>query len=207
MVPAAVAIAPALLRGALTVKQLVPQSTIPGMFVILLPWLYCPLVWCLYNIVFQLTGTLALFFGLLLLAFGPMLYSILGMVFHITKPMDDSSVRKVVLKMNYAQVLLITVALGLCGFFAFGQEGTHRALTKKGIEEFFTPSATTQLVFSTIAKYLVTTIAGVDFVVGEITSQRDFEVFLQTGQDRGTLRVSALTRGKIVFLMKERNER
>ena len=43
MVPAAVAIAPALLRGSLTVKQLIPQSTIPGMFVILLPWLYCPL--------------------------------------------------------------------------------------------------------------------------------------------------------------------
>ena len=39
MFPAAVAIAPALLRGALTVKTLVPQSSIPGMFVILLPWL------------------------------------------------------------------------------------------------------------------------------------------------------------------------
>jgi hypothetical protein len=62
-------------------------------------------------------------------------------------------------------------------------------------------------VFSTFAKYLVTTIAGVDFVVGEITSQRDFEVFLTTGNDRGGHRVSALTRSKINFLMKERNER
>jgi hypothetical protein len=48
MVPSAVAIAPALLRGSLTVKTLVPQSSIPGMFIILLPWLYCPLVWCIY---------------------------------------------------------------------------------------------------------------------------------------------------------------
>ena len=34
MMPAAIALNPALLRGALKVKVLVPQSSIPGMFVV-----------------------------------------------------------------------------------------------------------------------------------------------------------------------------
>lgn len=70
------------------VKVLVPQSSIPGksfflffllreikfisdllfvllgMFVLILPWLYSPLVWCLYNIVFQLMGNIYLLPGL-----------------------------------------------------------------------------------------------------------------------------------------------
>ena len=28
------------------VKMLVPQSSLPGVFVVLLPWLYCPIMWC-----------------------------------------------------------------------------------------------------------------------------------------------------------------
>ena len=49
MIPAAVAIAPGLMKGALAVKMLVPQSSLPGVFVVLLPWLYCPIMWCLYS--------------------------------------------------------------------------------------------------------------------------------------------------------------
>ncbi len=36
-----------------------------------------------------------------------------------------------------------------------------------------------------MTKFWVTTLAGVDFVVGEIASQRDFEIYLETGTDRG----------------------
>ena len=93
MLPAAVALAPALLKGALKVKVaahlpdmsvagcqrkwcdrqvLVPQSSIPGMFIVMLPWLYCPLVWVVYNIAFHLVGNLYFFFGLILQTFAPM---------------------------------------------------------------------------------------------------------------------------------------
>jgi hypothetical protein len=78
MVPAAISLAPGLIRGAMRAKTLVPQSSIPGMFILMLPWLYCPLVWCLYNIVFQLLGNLIMLMGLLLLAYGPMTYFVLG---------------------------------------------------------------------------------------------------------------------------------
>jgi hypothetical protein len=185
MVPSAVAIAPALLRGSLTVKTLIPQSSIPGMFVILLPWLYCPLVWVIYNVGFQLTGTLVLFFGLLMLAFGPMSYVMVGMYMNITKPMDDIAIKSVVRKMIRLNLTLLLIALGMILYFAFGQEGEHRGVTKKAVEEFFLPGQMTSLFLGTISKYLVTTLAGVDFVTGEIASQRDFEVYLESGLDRG----------------------
>jgi hypothetical protein len=157
MVPAAVAIAPALLRGALTVKTLVPQSSVPGMFIIILPFLYCPLVWCIYNVAFQLTGTLVFFFGLLLLAFAPMSYVVLGMAMHITKPMDDQAIKRVMAAMSNLNLSLMAVAGGLCLFFTFGQDHDHRALAKRGIDAYLkSPMAITNLFVTTLWKYLIT---------------------------------------------------
>ncbi|GMI14344.1 hypothetical protein TrVE_jg11237 [Triparma verrucosa] len=211
MVPAAVAIAPALLRGALTIKTLVPQSSIPGMFVILLPWLYCPLVWCIYNIAFQLTGTLVFFFGLLLLAFAPMSYVALGQVYGITKPMDDISNKRMMNAMAYLNMALLTVAAGLCGYFALGQDGDHRALAKKGIDEYLrAPGAVTNLVVTTVGKYLVTTLAGVDFMAHEIAEQREFERFLETGENLGYSKTHGLQsegRFRLLNMLKQKNAR
>ena len=78
--------APGLIRGSLKVKLLVPQSSIPGMFILLLPWLYCPLVWAIYNLVYQLVGNVVLMAGLLILAFTPMAYFVVGSVLHVSKP-------------------------------------------------------------------------------------------------------------------------
>merc|ERR1719284_809043 len=72
--PAALSIAPGLLKGALRMKMLVPQSIIPGMFVLVLPWLYCPMAWCAYSVAFQLVGNCFLLTGLILVAFNPMCY-------------------------------------------------------------------------------------------------------------------------------------
>ncbi|CAL1148911.1 unnamed protein product [Cladocopium goreaui] len=89
IVPAAIALSPALLRAALKVKNIVPQSTIPGMFVVALPLLYCPMAWGLYTIAFQLLGDFWMLMGLLVLAFSPMLYLALGAYFSITRPLTD----------------------------------------------------------------------------------------------------------------------
>ncbi|GMI36994.1 hypothetical protein TeGR_g15104, partial [Tetraparma gracilis] len=216
MVPAAVAIAPALLRGALTVKTLVPQSSVPGMFIIILPFLYCPLVWCIYNVAFQLTGTLVFFFGLLLLAFAPMSYVVLGMAMHITKPMDDQAIKRVMAAMSNLNLSLMAVAGGLCLFFTFGQDHDHRALAKRGIEAYLkSPMAITNLFVTTLWKYLITTLAGVDFVVREIATQRDFEVFLETGEDRTSRGFENSHKGmlggeskhRIVHMLKQRTAR
>ena len=210
MVPSAVAIAPALLRGSLTVKTLIPQSSIPGMFVILLPWLYCPLVWVIYNVAFQMTGTLVLFFGLLMLAFGPMSYAIVGMYMNITKPMDDVTVKQVVRKLVSVNITFLLVAVGFILYFAFGQDGEHRGLTTMTVDNLFRPGPLTSIVIGTLAKFWVTTLAGVDFVVGEIASQRDFEVYLESGLDRGERGYNELEGGgreRILELLRARNDR
>ena len=45
---------------------------------VILPWLYCPLVWVLYNVGFQMLGNSVLFAALVLQAFAPMSYFIVG---------------------------------------------------------------------------------------------------------------------------------
>ena len=51
--PAALSIGPGLMIGSLRAKTMVPQAASAGMFVVLLPWLYAPVVWCIFNFGFQ----------------------------------------------------------------------------------------------------------------------------------------------------------
>ena len=121
----------------------------------------------------QLTGTLIFFFGLLLLAFAPMSYVFLGQIYGITRPLEDRQNKQMMNAMSYLNVSLLATAACLCGYFTFGQDGDHRALAKRGIDEFLSgPGAISSLVISTASKYLITTLAGVDFMTNEIAEQR-----------------------------------
>lgn len=113
--PAALSIAPGLLKGALRMKMLVPQSIVPGMFVLLLPWLYCPLSWSLYSIIFQFVGNPLVLLGLLVVAFTPLTYCILGKWYQMDRPMTDSNVIQVTRSINN-----LALGLQLVGYFALG---------------------------------------------------------------------------------------
>lgn len=113
--PAALSIAPGLLKGALRMKLLVPQSIVPGMFVILLPWLYCPLSWSLYSVIFQFVGNPFVLLGLLVLAFTPLMHSILGKVYGMDRPMTDEDVVQRTRKINS-----LVLGVSLAGYFCLG---------------------------------------------------------------------------------------
>jgi len=113
--PAALSIAPGLLKGALRMKMLVPQSIVPGMFVLLLPWLYCPLSWSLYSMIFQFVGNPLVLLGFLVVAFTPLTYCILGKWYHLDRPMTDSNVVQVTRSINN-----IALGLQLIGYFSLG---------------------------------------------------------------------------------------
>jgi len=113
--PAALSIAPGLLKGALRMKMLVPQSIVPGMFVLLLPWLYCPLSWSLYSMIFQFVGNPLVLIGFLVVAFTPLTYCILGKWYHLDRPMTDSNVVQVTRSINN-----IALGLQLIGYFSLG---------------------------------------------------------------------------------------
>ena len=100
MASATFALAPALIRAAIRVKTAVPQNTISGMFVIVLPWLYSPLVWCIYNLVFQVIGNAQLLVGIIIVAYGPVLFFMVGVWKDITRPMPDKEIHIIRLMMT-----------------------------------------------------------------------------------------------------------
>lgn len=114
--PTALSIGPGLLKGAVRMKILVPQSIIPGMFVLVLPWLYCPLSWCMYSLFFQLIGNVPLLLGLIALAFSPVLYFFLGKYYELEKPMSDQRIVIVARKVNRALFWTSMFAFSMLGF-------------------------------------------------------------------------------------------
>jgi len=190
MLPSALTIAPGLIQAALTAKAMVPQSSIPGMFVVILPWLYCPLVWCIYNIVLQMIGNPYLLTGLVILAYSPMCYCFVGTMTAISRPMDeDHAVQSISCIKN--SVYVMTFAAVCCligGSINLGHEMLDR-VRKNGnkdtdisglmLQEFkglFNALTVCSILVSSMAKYLYTAVASVDYILEEIIAQREFEV-------------------------------
>lgn len=117
--PAALSIAPGLLKGAMRMKLLVPQSNIPGMFVLILPWLYCPMTWCMYSVAFQAIGNPVLLIGLLIMAFTPVTYVVIGKWYRLDKPMTDQNVTVAIraLGRTLSVVSMISYSLIFCWFW------------------------------------------------------------------------------------------
>lgn len=183
LVPAALSLAPGLLRGALTTKTLVPQSSIPGMFVLMLPWLYCPLVWCMYDIVLQLSGSLALLGGLAVLAFGPMALFALGLAVNITKPMSDLKMKRVLRHVRWFNFLTFALAYGNLAWVIIWHRphGLPRVVLETVVPHLLRPSTLGATLFGVSSKFLVTTLVGVDLMIREIAEQRQWELYLHSG--------------------------
>lgn len=110
LLPAALSVAPGLMKGAMRMKMLVPQSTIPGMFVMILPWLYCPMNWAIYSIIFQLVGNSALLIGLMVVAFSPVANALLSHYYEMERPKTDEEVLKASRAIN--RILLVICLVG-----------------------------------------------------------------------------------------------
>jgi hypothetical protein len=185
MVPAAIAIAPGMMKGALLVKMLVPQSSLPGVFVVMLPWLYCPIMWCLYNFAFQMIGNPFMLVGMLLLAYAPMVNVIVGEWKSIAQPMNDKDIISVTKAIDsYAMMLmLIAVACVIAFLYHIKDAEQVRSINKKDIavdilQNMLQGRVLVELVVSTVSKRFYTTLAGVDYMVGTIVEDRRFEVML-----------------------------
>ncbi|CAL1148920.1 unnamed protein product [Cladocopium goreaui] len=198
IVPAAIALSPALLRAALKVKNIVPQSTIPGMFVVALPLLYCPMAWGLYTIAFQLLGDFWMLMGLLVLAFSPMLYLALGAYFSITRPLTDKAITRVMISINIASQVVAVVGYVFIFTFAWkkyqltmmeGEPGDKNTIERDAyrfvIQQVKVLQGTFWLELAGVcmANYFFTTLAGVDWMMLEIGKQRHYEILMKTAQD------------------------
>jgi len=141
MSSATFALAPALIRSAIRVKTAVPQNSISGMFVIVLPWLYSPLVWCVYNLVFQLIGNWPLLFGLIVMAYGPVAFFIIGVWKDITRPMPDREIHVIRVMCTVLNRLKLVVSALLIGWglwvYTFEEQGEYTSDYKDQIMDDF----------------------------------------------------------------------
>jgi hypothetical protein len=209
MLPAALSLAPALVRGCIKVKTLIPQSSIPGMFILVLPWLYSPLVWCIYQLVFQMIGNVFLLIGLVLLAFFPMFYFFIGYITRITTPTTEKKFAKTIQIMSTTTLFVSIVSYGLLAYFLF--LAPKEPFVDNLVKEFIKPKVVISIMVSGFSKFLYTTLAGVDFMIYEIVDQRRHEVMLSTGFKDVRNAAQFFTNGEdhtnIQKIVADRNER
>ena len=71
----------------------------------------------MYNLVFQMVGDVVLLVGLLVLAYSPMAYFVVGRYFRVTRPMTDSQLLRVVTWIGRVNTVACVVAGTLIGYF------------------------------------------------------------------------------------------
>jgi len=187
MSSATFALAPALIRAAIRVKTAVPQNSISGMFVIILPWLYSPLVWCVYNLVFQVIGNWQLLVGLIIMAYGPVAFFIVGVWKDITRPMPDKEIhiiRLIMTILGRAKIFfgMIFVCWGLYDY-AFEEQAKYTSEYKSYLMKDFSTMAMMELGANIVMKYYYTTVVGVDYMLSQILSSRRYEVYMQMASE------------------------
>ena len=175
------------MKGALQVKMLVPQSSLPGVFVVLLPWLYCPIMWCLYNFAFQLIGDPYMLAALLLLAYAPMVNVVVGEWKAISQPMNDAEILTVTKIIERYSLMAQLVAVFCIGMFVYKMrdaeelDGVDKKQTARGIvDSMMQFQVVFSMLVSSISKKFYTTLAGVDYMIVTIVEDRRFEVMLKT---------------------------
>jgi len=190
ILPICLAIAPAMLRGAMKVKVVAPQSTIPGMFVLVLPWLFCPIIWGVYHVFYQLVVDVWLLLGLLLISFFPMWFFVLGKFYRIDQPLTDEKVEAMIKRIGPS--VCTTNVIGYVIIGATIVYKAHRARTREGprtledhmwqqvIEEakLFRWYNLLQFIGNAFAKFTLTTLCGVDWMLTVIGQQRRYETIL-----------------------------
>jgi len=88
LMPLALSIAPGLLEAAIRIKVMIPESYLPGVFIVIMPLLYVPLIWSFSAFVVQSLGDPCLLAGIALLAFSPLAYTALAIGMRVTSPMS-----------------------------------------------------------------------------------------------------------------------
>jgi len=92
LLPAAFSVAPGLLTAALRIKLVAPQSHLPGVFIVVMPLMYVPLVWACGVIAVQSIGEILVLVALACVALSPAVYTVFGIARAVTSPMSRTDV-------------------------------------------------------------------------------------------------------------------
>jgi len=112
---AALSLGPGVCRGTLRAKSIVPEASLPGALIVMLPWIYAPLAWSLCNTIVQIFGDWALLLAASSVAFYPVVMSLVGMCFFVGSPQRHTDVSDMmrILKRVEKIAIFLTAALAL----------------------------------------------------------------------------------------------
>jgi len=186
LIPAVLSMVTGMLKAALAVKILVPGSSLPGVFIIVLPLVTTPIFWSIFNVIFQIVGGLDLLLGLMLLAFLPTLNTFIGTWKQVAQPMSDAQIADFNTTMTRITSALSLLMVATFGFFIYK---VHTAVPVPG--EFGVSSAAKMIVgmlgdpikllsmlVATFSKKFYTALVCVDYMVGTIVADRKYEKYL-----------------------------
>eukprot|EP00401_Gymnodinium_catenatum_P073345 CAMPEP_0117460068 /NCGR_PEP_ID=MMETSP0784-20121206/1807_1 /TAXON_ID=39447 /ORGANISM="" /LENGTH=588 /DNA_ID=CAMNT_0005253709 /DNA_START=636 /DNA_END=2402 /DNA_ORIENTATION=+ len=200
--PAAIAIIPGLVQAAAVIKLMIPEATLPGLFIILLPLLYSTMSWALYNVVVETFGDPLLSVALLVFAGSPLVGSIVAGYHHIAAPMDGARAEKVFCRLERINTLLLLV--GIVCFILYVvllvkavHEDESIAVTLYGqakeqvisalLGNLTEPWRLALVIFTLFvnieAKKLMTKISSGDWLLRETAQQRQFETVTKNWRD------------------------
>lgn len=171
LMPAVLSLLPGVLRGCLRIKALIPESILPGLFLVAATPLYIMLFLVIFTTVNQVIGDLLLVLGILALLGAPMLYLINARTF--TKPLrTDEEIARIG---TIQKTVLTVVGIGLVLILAYlfthqvtipGQMGVRQVAlmgfdSSSSIIQFWRP-AVIQFPVEFVARSLVTTVLVAD---------------------------------------------
>merc|ERR1719277_1240203 len=86
--PEALSLAPGLLAAAIRIKVVAPLSYLPGVFIIIMPLLFVPMIWSFCIVVIQSFSDLRLLVGVTSLVLSQSTYMWLGVRWNVASPMS-----------------------------------------------------------------------------------------------------------------------
>jgi len=104
---AALSLGPGIIKGTMRAKSIVPEASLPGAFLVVLPWIYAPLAWSLFNVIVQIFGNWALLFAAMSFAFYPIVMSVTGMAFFIGSPQRHNDLTDLMRILKRVEVLAV----------------------------------------------------------------------------------------------------
>ena len=116
LMPAVLSLLPGVLRGCLRIKALLPQSVLPGLFLVAATPLYVLLFLVIFTTLNQLIGDLLLILGIMAVLGAPMLYLLNARTF-IRPLRSDEEVARIG---TIQKTVLIVIGIGLSLIIVYG---------------------------------------------------------------------------------------
>ena len=186
LIPAVLSMVAGMLKASLAVKILVPGSSLPGVFIIVLPLITTPMFWAIFNVIFQIVGGLDLLIGLMLLAFLPCLNTFVGTWKQISRPMNDAQIADYTKTMDRITMAVTFVMVAAFSLFIHKVHATNPDEVSDGVSQaahvvvqsLSDPIKLLSILVGTLSKKFYTALVCVDYMIETVVADRKYEKYL-----------------------------